>query len=275
MYVPFDKDTLQKLSLIAFAQAILLTMGDTRKVVGFYPTEMIIPTFRRRFMDGVFELEDGVLMNIEFQTGNLTEKFLLRCAQYAVNLRVISGKFVETNILSTGSRSKSKLKAFISKFFPFKPKIFFYSEFDGLEKLISIKNKIENGEKLTLQDHYNLIFIPLMGNVDMVKAAFEVFHIANNSELFSEDEQSEIKKCQFVVAQIVAGDDEKLLKEFLEIIMLNNNFFAKYEMELIEKTTETVSGEVARRIAKNFKDILSNQEIAERTGLSVETVEKL
>lgn len=114
-----------------------------------------------------------------------------------------------------------------------------------------------------------------MGNVDMVKAAFEVFHIANNSELFSEDEQSEIKKCQFVVAQIVAGDDEKLLKEFLEIIMLNNNFFAKYEMELIEKTTETVSGEVARRIAKNLKDILSNQEIAERTGLSVETVEKL
>lgn len=38
-------------------------------------------------------------MDIEFQTGNLTEKFLLRCAQYAVNLRVISGKLVETIIM--------------------------------------------------------------------------------------------------------------------------------------------------------------------------------
>lgn len=115
MYVPFDKDTLQKLSIIAFAQAMLAMMGDTRKVIGFYPTEMIIPTFRHRFMDGVLELNDGVLMNIEFQSGNLTEKFLLRCAQYAINLKVISGRLVETNILSTGFRNKSKLTALISK----------------------------------------------------------------------------------------------------------------------------------------------------------------
>jgi len=113
-------------------------MGDTRQVVGFYPTELIIPTFRKRFMDGVLKLDDGSLMNIEFETGNLTEKFLLRCAQYAINLRIISGKYVETNIFSTGTRVKSRTMTFISKFFLFKPKLFFYSELDGLEKLIYI-----------------------------------------------------------------------------------------------------------------------------------------
>ena len=56
MYIPFSKDTLQKISLIAFAQAILAMMGDTRKVIGFYPTELIIPTFRHKFMDGVLIL---------------------------------------------------------------------------------------------------------------------------------------------------------------------------------------------------------------------------
>ena len=295
MYIPFGKDTLQKLSLIAFAQAILAMMGDKRKVVRFYPTELIIPTFRHRFMDGVLELDDGVLINIEFQTGDLTEKFLLRCAQYAINLRVISRKFVETSIISTGNRNKSKLIAFISKFFLFKPKIFFYSEYDGLEILNNIKDKIENKEKLTLLDHYYLVFIPFMGNVNQVEVAFEVFRIANNRELFSADEQSEIKKCQYVVAQIVANGDKKLFNKFWEIIMLNNDFLVEYEENLIKETTENVTQQVteqvtqqvteqvtqqvtmdvSKNIAKNLKDVLSDEEIAKRTGLSLETVKGL
>ena len=287
MYIPFGKDTLQKLSLIAFAQAILAMMGDKRKVVRFYPTELIIPTFRHRFMDGVLELDDGVLINIEFQTGDLTEKFLLRCAQYAVNLRVISRKIVETSIISTGNRNKSKLIAFISKFFIFKPKIFFYSEYDGLEILNNIKDKIENKKKLTLLDHYYLVFIPFMGNVNQVEVAFEVFRIADNRELFSADEQSEIKKCQYVVAQIVANGNENLFNRFWEIIMSNNDFLVRYEENLIRETTENVTQQVteqvteqvtrdvSRNIAKNFKDILSDEEIAKRTGLSLETVKGL
>ena len=147
MYIPFAKDTLQKLSLITFAQAILAVMGDTRKVVGFYPTELIIPTFRKRLMDGVLELDDGTLMNIEFQTGNINEKFLLRCAQYAINLRIVSGKYVETNVFSTGLKIKSKSIAYVSKIFHFKPRLFFYAELDGLEKLKYIKNKIRNHEE--------------------------------------------------------------------------------------------------------------------------------
>lgn len=123
MYVPFAKDTLQKLSLISFAQVMLVMMGDERQVVGFYPTELIIPTFRKKFMDAVLELDDCTLLNIEFMTGNLVEKFLLRCAQYAINLRVISGRYVETKILSTGSRAQSKSMALISKIFHFKPEI--------------------------------------------------------------------------------------------------------------------------------------------------------
>ena len=287
MYVPFEKDTLQKLSLIAFAQAILAVMGDTRQVVGFYPTELIIPTFRKRFMDGVLELDDGTLLNIEFQSGNLTEKFLLRCAQYAINLRVISGKCVETNIFSTGLRVKSKTIAFISRFFRFRPKLFFYSELDGSERLINVKNKIDNHEKLTLMDRYNLVFIPLMGNVDRVKVAFEVFKIANNKMLFTEDQQEEIKKCQYIVAQIIAEDDDELLNEFWEIIHMNNDFLARYEKDLIDKNTKrvteqvteqvtkTVTDNVTRKIAKNLKDILPDVEIAKRTGLPIQEVQKL
>ena len=295
MYVPFEKDTLQKLSLIAFAQAILAVMGDTRQVVGFYPTELIIPTFRKRFMDGVLELDDGTLLNIEFQSGNLTEKFLLRCAQYAINLRVISGKCVETNIFSTGLRVKSKTIAFISRFFRFRPKLFFYSELDGSERLINVKNKIDNHEKLTLMDRYNLVFIPLMGNVDRVKVAFEVFKIANNKMLFTEDQQEEIKKCQYIVAQIIAEDDDELLNEFWEIIHMNNDFLARYEKDLIDKNTKrvteqvtktvteqvtktvtkTVTDNVTRKIAKNLKDILPDVEIAKRTGLPIKEVQKL
>lgn len=307
MYTPFAKDTLQKMALIAFAQAMLVLNGDSRQVVRFYPTELIIPTFRKRFMDGVLELDDGSLMNIEFFTGNLKESFLLRCAQYAINLRVISKKHVETIIFSTGIRSKSKTFALISKFFRFKPKLFFYSDLDGLEKLISIKNKIKNKEKLTLMDQYDLVFIPLMGNVDMVKVAFEVFKIANTKNLFNEDELVQIKQCQYIVAQIVAGEDEELLKKFWEIIRMNNNFLVRYETELVDRTTkevteqvtkkvtqkvtqkvtkevtkevtkrvtEQVTNNVTRTIAKNLKSLLSDVEIAQSTGLSIKEVQNL
>ena len=72
------------------------------KVVRFYPTELIIPTFTQKLMDGVLELEDGTLLNIEFITGDIDEDFLLRCAQYAINLRIISGMQVETKIILRG-----------------------------------------------------------------------------------------------------------------------------------------------------------------------------
>lgn len=279
MYIPFKYDTLQKMALIAFSQEMLSAMGDERKVVGFYPTELIIPTFGSNFMDGVLELEDGTLMNIEFQTGDINEDFLIRCAQYAINLRVISGRHVESVIVSTGSRINSKKVATISKNFKFEPKIYFYSDLNGSEKLINIKNKIKNQEKLTSKDHYDLIFIPLMGNVNKVKAAFEVFDIVNNKKLFSQDEQSKIKQCQFVVADIVADGDKNLRNKLMERIFVVAEFLIEYEKNLVESSIEKGRKEGRddgiREVAKNLKDTLSDEDIAERTGLSVEEVKKL
>lgn len=279
MYIPFKYDTLQKMALISFSQEMLSAMGDERKVVGFYPTELIIPTFRSNFMDGVLELEDGTLMNIEFQTGDINEDFLIRCTQYAINLRAISGRHVESVIVSTGSRINSKKVATISKNFKFEPKIYFYSDLNGSEKLINIKNKIKNQEKLTSKDHYDLIFIPLMGNVNKVKVAFEVFDIVNNKKLFSQDEQSKIKQCQFVVADIVADGDKNLRNKLMERIFVVAEFLIEYEKNLVESSIEKGRKEGRddgiREVAKNLKDTLSDEDIAERTGLSVEEVKKL
>ena len=69
--------------------------------------------------------------------------------------------------------------------------------------------------------------------------------------------------------------------------MSNNDFLVRYEENLIRETTENVTQQVteqvteqvtrdvSRNIAKNFKDILSDEEIAKRTGLSLETVKGL
>ena len=274
MYINNRYDTLQKLVLIAFAQVILILMGDTRKVVRFHPTELVIPTFQKRFMDGVVELDDGTLMNIEFQTVNITEEFLLRCAQYAINLRVISGRHVETNIFSTGSRIKSKEIAAISEKFHFKPKIFFYSEFNGLEKLINIKNKIKNQEKLSIKDHYDLIFIPLMGNVDNVEVAFEVFDIVNDDEIFTSQEQSKIKQCQYIVADIIADGDKDLFKKFMEKIKMLT-MLAGYIEDHEEEVFDIIRDNRSIEIAQKLKGKLSPEEISKVTGLSLEEIEKL
>ena len=302
VYIYNKYDTLQKLAVITFAQAILLAMGDERKVVRFYPTELIIPTFQNKFMDGVLELDDGTLMNLEFITGNVTEEFLLRCAQYSVNLRVISGRPVETNVISTGLKLKSENIASISNYFKFKPKIFFYSELDGSEKLINIKNKISNNEILTQNDHLDLIFIPFMTNVDKIEVAFEVFDIVNNEEIFTKDEQTLIKQCQYIVADIIADGDEELFDKFMEriiVLTLLSGFLKEKEKEIVEGFKEEArieglkegreegmekgreegmvkgSNEKAIEIACNMKNKYSDLEISEITGLNIEQVKKL
>ena len=303
-------DKLQKMALILFAQAMLKAMGDTRKIVRFYPTELIIPTFRQKLMDGVLELEDRTLLNIEFITGDIDEDFLLRCAQYAINLRIISGRHVETKIISTGFRIKSDKIALISKTFRFEPEIFFYSELDGLEKLINIKNKIRNNEKLTDIDQYNLIFIPFMGNVGRVDAAFDVIDIVNNRDLFTEHEREQLKECQYIMADIVADRDDELFEKFIERINmltmfasyvekhkdeLDDMLFEAYkektgkdfeeriieiygkdiEDKIIEKHKKEIKEENSIEIARNLKDICSDEEISKCTGLPIEKVREL
>ena len=62
-----------------------------------------------------------------------------------------------------------------------------------------------------------------------------------------------------------------------------NDFLARYEQDLVDQTTREVTEQVTERvteqvsinIARNFKDCLPDEEIAERTGLSLEEVQKL
>lgn len=271
-------DKLQKIVLISFAQAILTATGDSRKVLGFYPTELIIPTFQSKFMDGVLELENGTLLNVEFQTGNIDEEFLTRCAQYAMNLKAVTGRKVETKIFSTGRRVKSQRILEISEKFRFEPEIIFYSEFDGREKLISIKDKIGKQETLTGDDYYDLIFIPLMGNVDKVKATFEVIDIVNNYESFEKHDEETIRQCHYVLAHIIANGNKKLLSKLLErikMLTLYTDCFEELEEEAVEYFKNQGRKEGIKEVAKNLKDTLSEEEIAERTGLSIEEVKKL
>lgn len=149
--------------------------------------------------------------------------------------------------------------------------MFYYSEFDGLKRLISVKNKIENKEKLTLLDMHNLIFIPLMGNVNRVDEAFEVFHIANTPNLFSDDELENIKKCQYVVAYIIADGNDECSGNFWEVIKLNNEMIMRYEQKLIDQNTKEVTGDLARKL----KDVLSDEVIAEKTSLPLNVVKNL
>ena len=182
---------------------------------------------------------------------------------------------VETNIVSTGLRVNSEKIAVISKNFDFKPRLFFYSDFDGLEKLINIKNKIKNQKKLSSNDHYDLIFIPLMGNVDRIKVAFEVFEIVNNENVFNEKEQSRIKQCQYVVADIIANGDEELLNKFMEEITMFAGFLVEREKNLVEGGKADGKNEKAIEIAKSLKGVLSDIDISKHTGLTIEEIEKL
>ena len=89
-----------------------------------------------------------------------------------------------------------------------------------------------------------------MGNVDEIESAFEVFEIANNTDLFSEDKQIEIKQCQYIVAHIVADDNDELL-----------NFIMKYkEISNTSNGDEIYFDSFMKYICKNeIREILKNK----------------
>jgi predicted transposase/invertase (TIGR01784 family) len=131
---------------------------------------------------------------------------------------------------------------------------------------------------LTGDDYYDLIFIPLMGNVDKVKATFEVIDIVNNYESFEKHDEETIRQCHYVLAHIIANGNKKLLSKLLErikMLTLYTDCFEELEEEAVEYFKNQGRKEGIKEVAKNLKDTLSEEEIAERTGLSIEEVKKL
>ena len=187
-------DKLQKEALLIIIQQILLLMNDTRKVVGFHATEVILPTFQNKYADGAVMLDDGSLIHIEFQTDDFNEDFLLRCSLYVITLRFLSNRIVESFVLSTGKRENCAKSIKISENLTFSPKLFFYSEFDGTKRLNKIENIINNNEILSTEFHFDLIFLPLMGNINPIEATYKIIDIVNKEELFTQKNSTSLKK---------------------------------------------------------------------------------
>ena len=81
--------------------------------------------------------------------------------------------------------------------------------------------------------HFDLIFLPLMGNIDPIEATYKIIDIVNNEELFTQEEQHKLKKAQYLVANIVAKNDEKLFGKFCEGIQMAT-LLEEYERSLVE-----------------------------------------
>ena len=68
------------------------------------------------------------------------------------------------------------------------------------------------------------------------------------------------------------SDDETLLGV---IEMFKSKAAIKYEQKLIDQNTQEVTEKISVDIARNLKDVLSDEVIAQKTGLDIEVVKNL
>ena len=68
------------------------------------------------------------------------------------------------------------------------------------------------------------------------------------------------------------SDDETLLGV---IEMFKSKAAIKYEQKLIDQNTQEVTEKISVDIARNLKDVLSDEVIAQKTGLDIEIVKNL
>ena len=60
--------------------------------------------------------------------------------------------------------------------------------------------------------HFDLIFLPLMGNIDPIEATYKIIDIVNNEELFTQKNSTSLKKLSI----LLLTSQLKMMKNYLE-----------------------------------------------------------
>lgn len=276
-----NKDILFKFLSELYENVTLDVFGldDIPKIKELLPNEFPEVTADEKRSDIVFQLEDGSILMLEYESNS---KFVENHLKYIRYVHRISQRYFqkENNIkkvrivvIYTSDVTKVKEKLDLGDL-QIVSKSVLLSEYNGDAILEKIVNKIRAGEQLTHEELFKFSILPLMHSV---RERDELIHDSIELAKQIENEQQQVQ----VIAGILTStdkfiDDEyaRKVKEWLKMTKVGRAF-EEEKQEAVKKAEKEAEKKQAKRIAKSLLDILSPELIAEKTGLEIEEVEKL
>ena len=141
-----------------YLEVVFEKFGINDKIVRIHPTSGLSIDNRGLEMDFVYENQDGIIKDAEFQITIVDVNDQYRFLKYNIYMNEYYGEPCEVFVLSAVEKAKVK-KLKLSQDNTIKLKIFSIIDVDGDEKLNSIKVKVENNLKLNLSEYIDLVFM--------------------------------------------------------------------------------------------------------------------
>ena len=211
--------------------------------------------YSKQFQDDViYLLDDGTLLNIEFQTSGPEKSTMNMIKYYSAALQYNTNKTVKSLIVCSGMDLSREHIDNLMQSTDFFPKWFLFKQHDADKILSNIYNKIENNIGINSLDCCNLSLILLFGSnrrhFDVISDAFDIVFGINS---ISFEQKENITNIQYMFA---------------------DKFLSKNEREKIG--IKHGKAKATRKIAKNLLDGgYSIEEISKVTGLSIDEINNL
>jgi len=270
------KDVLFKTLSEMFKDKALAMYGlDYPKIVEMLPNEFSEVKADERRADSVFLLEDGSILLLEYESNNRITENMYKYIDYVLR---ISRKYYEENkeikkvnvaVIYASNIEKADDNFNIGSI-SINVKSVFMKNYDGDNIYSGIEQKIKAEKSLEDIDLINLILLPLMKSTkdrhELIKETIELAKEVNDE-----------KNQYFIIAGILTSTDKFIDEEYANVV---RSWLRMTKVEkIIEKEREEAVNQAEKdkeiEIAKNLLDVLSEEMIAKKTGLSIEEVKKL
>ena len=219
-------------------------------------TELIVLGVKSFYLDVLIETEEGILLDIEFQSTKLYEKPLIRFYLYALFATIKYREEIETYIVSKEEKKTYTRTLKLNEKFKYPFKVISLKEVNGEELLDKLENKIKNNQEIGNDEIVQLILVGYSSFNQTIETIFKrAVKILEKIETLNKEVKANIKYIMELLYRRLSG--KELEGELKEVFRMGPTL---YEEVLIEGKKS-----VAKRMLKNG---LSIADIHTYTALS-------
>lgn len=282
-------DVILKIIIIVYQEAFLSYIGIDEKIKDLLKTEFVALEGKKYYLDFLCRLEDDTLCHIEFQFPRAKPKDLDRFFYYNIIAEVRYSTLTETIIINFTSKKIIEKIRHIGKSKCFKPKQIYLGDINFNAYWRKINMKVKHNVKLTNFEEITLLLTCLIPECKNKAEILErISKMLKNETLFDENRfeyiqaiiKLEIKKFlpkeekNKLIGEIdMSPQAEKIITQAINEVNKKSLYEAKQEG--IDEGMEKGIEKGIEIVAKNLKDVLSDEEISKRTGFPLRRIKEL
>lgn len=279
-------DIILKMIIMEYSNDFLKFIGIEKSIKKVLKTEFITKKGRKLYLDFLCELEDGTLLNIEFQFTDPDSEDLNRFYDYNIFSQTEYDELCETIIISFKTSMYGQKSHKIGKTKTIHPIFFYLGDVDFMKILNTIENKVENSINLTNIDEISLLLMCLVPKYKNKQEILEkICTITKNERLFNKTKTGIFKAVIGIEIENFVNEKSKQEKLLGELNMTPEQEEMMYEAIdqavkkniQLERERQYNSGKKdgIKEIAKKLKGEMAPEKIAKITGLTLSAVLKL